>query len=55
MKDTGTFRVTKKKQGLFWVLYFSSDQINNNTAIYCWCGNFLGMLKMQGCFSVDKI
>ena len=30
----------------FWVLYFSSAQINNNTStIYCWCGIFLGNAK----------
>ena len=33
------FWVTKTTQGFFWVLYFSSAQINNDiSAIYCLCG-----------------
>ena len=36
MKDTGIFLGRKKTQGFFWVLYFSSAQINNNiSVIYC--------------------
>ena len=37
MKDTGIFLGReKKKTGIFWALYFSSTQINNNvSAIYC--------------------
>ena len=43
-KTLGIFLVSKKTQGFFWVLYFSSAQINNNvSAIYCWCGIFLGI------------
>ena len=39
MKDAGIFWVAKITQGFFWVLYFSSAQINNNiSAIYCLCG-----------------
>ena len=35
-----------KDIGIFWVLYFSPAQNNNNIgAIYCWCGIFGGMLK----------
>ena len=42
VKDAGIFLGREKKtQGYFWVLYFSSAQINNNvSAIYCWCGIF---------------
>ena len=39
MKDAGIFLCPKTTQGFFWVLYFSSAQINNNiSAIYCLCG-----------------
>ena len=35
----GFFGVAKTTQAFFWVLYFSSAQINNNiSAIYCLCG-----------------
>ena len=37
------FGSLKKTQEFFWVLYFSSAQINNNiSTIYCLCGIFLG-------------
>ena len=37
------FGSLKKTQGFFWVLYFSSVQINNNiSTIYCLCGIFWG-------------
>ena len=40
-KTQGFFLVAKKTQGFFWLLYFSSAQINNNVStIYCWCGIF---------------
>ena len=40
MKDAGIFW-GHKKQDFFWVLYFSSAQINNNVSgIYCCCGIF---------------
>ena len=51
MIDAEFFGVAKKTQGFFWVLYFSSAQINNNiNTIYCWCGIFLGMLITLGFF-----
>ena len=35
----GFFWVAKTTQEFFWVLFFSSAQINNNiSAIYCSCG-----------------
>ena len=38
-KDAGIFFGREKNTGIFWVLYFSSAQINNNIIpIYCWCG-----------------
>ena len=38
-KTPGLFWVAKTTQGFFWVLYFSSAQINNNiSAIYCLSG-----------------
>ena len=41
----------EKTQGFFWVLYLSSDHINNNiSAIYCLCGIFFGMIKKVGIF-----
>ena len=33
MKDAGIFLGHKKTQGFFWVLYFSSVQINNNICL----------------------
>ena len=39
MKDAGIFLCRENNAGIFWVLYFSSAQINNNIiALYCLCG-----------------
>ena len=36
VKDAGIFLGHKKSTGIFWVVYFSSAQINSNiSAIYC--------------------
>ena len=45
MKDAGILFLggREKTQRFFWVLYFSSAQINNNniSAIYCWCAGMI--------------
>ena len=71
MEDARIFLGSEKKtQGCFWVLYFSSAQINNNisSTIYCLSGifvikiilltqkhrNFFGYAKKIGIFCAAK-
>ena len=57
MKNGGIFLGHEKKQGFFG--YCTFHQLKSTitllkSAIYCWCGNFLGMLKCRDVFWVDK-
>ena len=54
MIDAEFFGVAKKTQGFFWVLYFSSAQINNNKHNLLLVWDFFGYANNVGIFLGDK-
>ena len=50
----GFFWVTKKVQGFYWVLYFSSAQISNNITQFTAGVGFFGSVTNIGIFWVEN-